>query len=305
MEAFVSPAGIEVFDNGALWVADCGDQRVKSVADGVVRPLRTDPLVLGCPADLVSTRLPDGSDATYLSDRDAGAIVVFQSGRPISILRPDVPPDVPLDVLPGITRPAGLVVVGGVLYISDLDLHCVLAYDLETNELRPHVGICGQPGVGRAGVNRRDVALRAPDGLAVWRNRLIVADSGNHRVLAIDPAGTVTVVAGSETGRFGFAGDGGPADAALLDQPFRLAVIGDTLYVSDNRNGRVRAIDASGSIDTVAGGGRVPPGESSDPLAVELRPIALDVDRTTLLLTSTGPGGGVFALEDGRLRRLA
>src|SRR5204862_5093360 len=59
------------------------------------------------------------------------------------------------------------------------------------------------------------------------------------------------------TGDKGFAGDGGPADMALLNGPFDVAFdAGGNLYFSDTFNNRIRRVDArSGLITTVAGNG--------------------------------------------------
>lgn len=74
--------------------------------------------------------------------------------------------------------------------------------------------------------------------------------------LGADPAPTITSPVG--TGEKGFAGDGGPADKARLDQPFDVAFdkLGN-LYFSDTNNHRVRRVDAKTStITTVAGDGK-------------------------------------------------
>ncbi len=59
------------------------------------------------------------------------------------------------------------------------------------------------------------------------------------------------------TGEKGFAGDGGPAAAALLNGPFDIAFDGaGNLFFSDTFNNRVRRVDAqAGIITTVAGNG--------------------------------------------------
>jgi hypothetical protein len=69
-------------------------------------------------------------------------------------------------------------------------------------------------------------------------------------------AGTIDTVVG--TGQAGYSGDGGPATAARLNQPFHCALDGKgRLYVADAFNHCVRRIDLkSGVITTVAGCGR-------------------------------------------------
>jgi len=83
---------------------------------------------------------------------------------------------------------------------------------------------------------------------------LYIADTMNHRVRVVDiETGVMTTLAG--TGQPRYSGDGGPAVAAGLNEPAALALDGGrTLYVADQSNNRVRAIDLeTGLIRTVAG----------------------------------------------------
>lgn len=88
---------------------------------------------------------------------------------------------------------------------------------------------------------------------------IYVADQGAHCVRKIDSAGTITTYAGrcvATAASNGFSGDGGPATAAMLNNPTALAF--DTqggLYISDQFNHRVRRVDSSSTIRTVAGNG--------------------------------------------------
>lgn len=86
------------------------------------------------------------------------------------------------------------------------------------------------------------------------RNRIYIADTGNHRIRLIDEAGVIHTIAG--TGERGYAGDGGPATAARLDTPSDVAVAPNgTLYIADTMNNVVRVVKPSGLIETFAGSG--------------------------------------------------
>ncbi len=133
---------------------------------------------------------------------------------------------------------------------------------------------------------------------------LFIADRNNEVVRKVDPAGTITTVAG--TGRFGFSGDGGPATLALLNNPFATAVdTAGNLYISDEGNHRVRRVAAGvdGVIDgepdeiitTVAGVGVgcVPiPRDPLDPLGDPMCAGELTPNGTPALLAPlAGPRG--------------
>ena len=90
-----------------------------------------------------------------------------------------------------------------------------------------------------------------PIGIVVTPGGMIyVADSKNHRIRAITPEGNVSTFAG--LGTPGFT-DGIPS-AARFNLPSGLALgnIG-TLHVADRGNHRIRIIDSSGNVSTLAG----------------------------------------------------
>ena len=87
---------------------------------------------------------------------------------------------------------------------------------------------------------------------------LYVADTRAHRILRVAPDGTLTTVAGE--GTQGFAGDTGPATAALLDSPRSASLSpANLLTVADTGNQRVRQLDASAVINTLSGMGSETP----------------------------------------------
>ena len=97
--------------------------------------------------------------------------------------------------------------------------------------------------------------LNSPFGLAPDRQgNLYIADSYNHRIRRVDASGIITTVAG--TGVRGHSGDGGPATRAKLRNPAAVAVDGNgNLFIADSENNRIRRVDRSGTITTVAGTG--------------------------------------------------
>jgi trimeric autotransporter adhesin len=135
-----------------------------------------------------------------------------------------------------------------------------------------------------AGVSALSAALSQPEGIAVDRSgNVYVADAASHQVRKIAPDGSIQTLAG--TGVAGFSGDGGPASAALLNQPYGLAIdSAGNLYIADLGNSRVRKVAIDGSIQTVAGGGTLPAtstGQGGPAVGTQLmqpRDIALGAD---------------------------
>ena len=71
---------------------------------------------------------------------------------------------------------------------------------------------------------------------------LFIADRNNSRIRKVDAQGTITTVAGGGGPPDGL-GDGGPASAAALDQPFGVAVDAEgDLFIADTDNHRIRKV---------------------------------------------------------------
>jgi hypothetical protein len=141
-----------------------------------------------------------------------------------------------------VNAPVGLAVdPTGNLYIADTGNHRVRRVEVATGTIRTVAGTgeAGHSGdFGPAAAAR----LNRPRDLAFDRSgNLYIADEGNHRVRRVDArTGVITTVAGSGTA--GFSGDGAAATAAALSGPSSLIVEGNTLYIADGANGRVRAV---------------------------------------------------------------
>lgn len=124
---------------------------------------------------------------------------------------------------------------------------------VSAGELRRIAGVgFGFSGDGGSALDAR---LSFPMGIVIdSRGNVVFADYQNCRIRRIDASsGLITTIAG--TGEEGSTGDGGPATAASVDYPDRIAIdsAGD-IFLEEGGKGKVRRIDAkTGLITTVAG----------------------------------------------------
>ncbi len=95
------------------------------------------------------------------------------------------------------------------------------------------------------------------NGLAVDRaGNLYIADDGHHRIRKVDTKGIITTVAGN--GSLNYSGDGVAATKTSLYRPTGVAVDpAGNIYIADTNNFRIRKVDTSGIISTIAGTGAI------------------------------------------------
>jgi sugar lactone lactonase YvrE len=141
----------------------------------------------------------------------------------------------------------------GNLYIADSRNNRVRKVD--TNGLITTVAGTNSPGYSGDGGPAASANLNNPQGVALdAMGKLYIGDASNNRIRRVDPYGIITTVAG--TGSSGYSGDGGAVTNANLSNPQGVALDAmGNLYVADASNNRIRRVDTSGIIATVAGGG--------------------------------------------------
>ncbi len=142
-------------------------------------------------------------------------------------------------------------------------------------------------------------ALSSPRGVAVdGKGNVYISDQVNDRVRKVDNAGMIITIAGTSTG--GYNGDGIAATSAQLQGPYGIAVDNaGNVYVCDVDNERIRKIDASGMITTIAGIGTSGyNGEGIAAIAAALsEPIGVAVDATGNVYIADGWNERVRAIN--------
>ena len=262
------PTGIAVDSEGALYIADRDNHRIRRVdGAGTITTLagtgergyseNGSPAVeaqLNYPGDVAV----DGSGNLYIADTwnrmvrrvDAGGIITTVAGNGGRGFGGGGGPAVRVSL----DLPVGVAVDGsGNLYIAESLQHGV--HRVDVSGILTRIAGTGERGYSGDGGPATGARLNGPRGVAVdGSGNLYIADRGNDRIRRVDAGGTITTIAG--TGEQGYSGDGGPATGARLNTPRGVAVDGlGAVYIAEWGNHRIRRVDAGGTITTVAGTG--------------------------------------------------
>jgi DNA-binding beta-propeller fold protein YncE len=141
----------------------------------------------------------------------------------------------------------------GQIYIADRNNHAIRK--IQTNGIIVTVAGNGSPGYSGDGGEAIDAMLNYPTDLSVDKEgNLYIADCLNSCIRRIDVDGHIETIAGNGTA--GYAGDGEPAAAAILNYAGGVTVdSAGELYITDSGNHRLRKVNTAGIITTLAGNG--------------------------------------------------
>jgi uncharacterized protein (TIGR03437 family) len=269
-----APQAVALDSSHNLYIADAGNNRIRKVSDGKINTIAGSGSATssagysgdGGPATSALLRNPysvrvDSAGNVYLSDIDnqvvrridgkTGTITTIagvngnygyfqnQDGGPAASAYLDKPLGLAFDAK-------------GNLYIADSNDDRIRSISTDGN-IHTFAGANQWDTFGGDGGPANAASLNHPYGVAVDASgNVYIADSANNRIRKVSTDGTITTVAG--TGTAGFSGDGGPALNAQLNRPWDIAVdsSGD-LFIADYNNQRIRLVDASGTITTIAG----------------------------------------------------
>ncbi|MFB3814108.1 MAG: PxKF domain-containing protein [Terriglobales bacterium] len=266
------PFGVALDSAGNLYIADRNNHRIRKVdaATGTITTIAGNGAALyggdGGAATSASLYFPwgvavDAQGNVYIADTESQRVrKVDAATGTISTVAGTGSFGFAGDGLPAseakFRYPTAMVVdAEGNVYITDTNNCRVRKVEASSGIITTVAGneTCGYSGDGGPAVQ---ASLKYPNCMALDRDgNLFIADRQNNRVRKVEKAtGVITTVAGN--GATGLFGDGSRATETFVNDPTGVAVdAAGNLYIAENRYHRVRKVDASGIITTVAGNG--------------------------------------------------
>jgi len=181
----------------------------------------------------------------------------------------------------GFAQPSGLASDGKTLYVADSESNIIRAIDLSTEEVKTLVGgdlfeFGDIDGTGD------EVRLQHPLGLVSNGERLLVADTYNHKIKELDPS-KQKVKTFLGTGKPGQSDGSSPS----FYEPAGLSVANNRVYVADTNNHAIRVIDLkTRQTSTLRIKGLMPPTQPLESFSSESAPNAETVKATAQSLRS-------------------
>ncbi len=138
----------------------------------------------------------------------------------------------------------------GNLYIADTDNHTIR----KITSAGVVTTIAGQAGVsGSTDATGTNALFNSPQGIAVDSStNIYVADTGNHTIRKITPAGAVSTLAGL-AGATGTNNATGTSARFYEPEGITVNAAGSLIYVADTWNHMIRQVTSGGSVSTLAG----------------------------------------------------
>jgi DNA-binding beta-propeller fold protein YncE len=167
----------------------------------------------------------------------------------------------------GFAQPSGITTDGKKLYVADSESNIIRAADPTKGEVHTLVG--GDLfEFGDVDASGNDVRLQHPLGLLWLHDKLLIADTYNHKIKELDPAGrSVRTLFG--TGKPGQSDGKSPS----FYEPGGLSAANGILYVADTNNHAIRVVDLkTKQTSTLRINGLMPPAKSMERSATDSGP---------------------------------
>lgn len=281
------PSDVALLSDGSIVFTDTENQRVRKIdINGVITTIAgTGEIGFSGDGGLATLATfntlwgiaVDGFDNIYVVDHHNNRIRKIDTNGAISTIAgvglnyPGYPGTCTYDLVhfePGDGRPATEACLHnptkitfdkeGNLLISETGARVIRKVDMTTGIISRIAGTPYTWGFSGDGGPALQATFFDPLGIKVdFQGNILIVDATNYRVRRITADGIITTIAG--TGVSEFSSDGTLAISATLQRPGYLAldILGNIYFTEYDLlfNGRIRKIDASGILTTVAGGG--------------------------------------------------
>ena len=185
----------------------------------------------------------------------------------------------------GFAQPSGIATDGTTLYVSDSESNIIRRIDIAGGDVTTLVG--GDLfEFGDVDGSGDDVRLQHPLGLISFGDKLLIADTYNHKIKQLDPKRkSVTTLLG--TGKPGQADGTSPS----FYEPGGLAIANDKLYIADTNNHAIRVADLkTKTTSTLMIKGLTPPAKNIEALESATGPNAEEVKAASQKLRAGADG---------------
>jgi sugar lactone lactonase YvrE len=297
------PYDVAVDNIGNLYIADANNNRIRKINSAGIITTIAGTGISGyngdsIPATIAQINVPsalaiDGSGNIYFSDDhnyrirmiSNSGIITTVAGTGISGYSGDNGPATNAQI----TSSVGIAVDGaGHIFFGDILNNRIRRVSSASNGIITTIAGTNIQGYSGDGGPATLAELYNPTGLAIdGLGNVFFGEHGNNCIRKINNLGIIITVAG--TGVNGFSGDNGPATQAKLSWPDGLKIDGDgNIYFTDAYNNRVRKVDYSGLISTIAGTGDGSfTGDGGPAIAADLHtPLGLAINHATDLFVA-------------------
>lgn len=241
------PRGVVADASGNVFIADCGNSRVRKVdPTGVISTLLAP---VPCPSGLHLVRSGPGAGTLYVAvagghriiKRDPAGAVTTVAGTGAAGFSGDGG----AATAARLSSPHGVHVdAAGNVFVADTANNRVRKVDKATGKITTVAGdgnaLFGELG----GVPATSTPVAGPEDMVTdAQGNLVIAETLFSRLRRVDPSGAISTIAGIGIPAYG--GDGGPAADAVINVPTQLVLDpGGDLLFTDRANARVRRIQA-------------------------------------------------------------
>ena len=142
----------------------------------------------------------------------------------------------------GLNSPWAVQLDEGTLYVANAGSHQIVSINLDVAFVTPLVGNARESTTNGPFTSAE---LAQPSGLALSEQGVLYfADSESSSIRAADLASeTVHLVVGGDATLFEFGDEDGQGNSARLQHPLGTSIDGDTLYIADTYNSKVKRVD--------------------------------------------------------------